>query len=81
MSEERDDLRSIGESIAADAQRLREIETEKADLPPDDPRVLMLSEAAVRLVEVIARKTESQRALANDVAGGASSDPSADASS
>jgi hypothetical protein len=58
------DLRATTESIAHDAQRLRELELEKATLDVDDPRVLDLSEEGKRLGERLARSTEAEHALA-----------------
>ena len=59
-----EDLRSTTESIAHDAQRLRELELKKASLDVDDPRLLDLSEEGRRLGERLARSTRAEEQLA-----------------
>jgi hypothetical protein len=58
MDELVEDLRTTTESIAHDAQQLRDLELEKASLEVDDPRVQDLSREAQRLGERLARSTE-----------------------
>ncbi len=64
MDEVAEDLRATTESIAHDAQRLRELELEKATLDVGDPRLLDLSEEGRRLGERLARTTRAEEQLA-----------------
>jgi hypothetical protein len=64
MDDLAEDLRATTESIAHDAQRLRDIELEKAALEADDPRLLDLSEEGRRLGERLARSTRAEEQLA-----------------
>ena len=64
MDDLAEDLRATTESIVHDAQRLREIELEKAGLDVDDPRLLDLSEEGRRLGERLARSTRAEEQLA-----------------
>ena len=68
MDELAEDLRATTESIAHDAQRLREIEIEKAGLDVDDPRVRDLSQQGRELGERIAQGTAAEDWLAGQVA-------------
>jgi hypothetical protein len=63
------DLRATTESIAHDAQRLRDIELEKASLDVDDPRLRDLSEEGRRLGERLADSTKVEEQLAREAAG------------
>jgi hypothetical protein len=65
MDELVEDLRTTTESIAHDAQQLRDLELEKASLEVDDPRVQDLSREGQRLGERLARSTEVERQLAD----------------
>ena len=51
------DIQTTAKDIAADADVLQAIETEKADLDPADPRALELATQAVELARGIATKT------------------------
>jgi hypothetical protein len=64
MDDVAEDLRATTESIAHDAQRLRELELEKASLDVDDPRLQDLSEEGRRLGERLARTTRAEEQLA-----------------
>jgi hypothetical protein len=68
LSEIEGDLKATSENIKADAQRLLEVETEKLDLPPRDPRSDELGEEAAQLGGRIAATTKVQSALADEVA-------------
>ena len=61
-----EDLRSTSDSIRRRAARLADLEARKRDLPPDDPRVEELSDAAVDEAERIARETRLERELSSD---------------
>jgi hypothetical protein len=65
MDDLAEDLRATTESIAHDAQQLRDLELEKASLDIDDPRVRELSKEGERLGERLARSTEAERELAD----------------
>jgi hypothetical protein len=63
MDDLAEDLRATTESIAHDAQRLRELELEKASLDLDDPRLQELSEEGRRLGERLAHSTRAEEQL------------------
>ena len=63
MADVEDDLRATGETIAADAQRLADVEREKATLEVDDPRMADLSAEAERLAQRIAPLTAAETDL------------------
>ena len=64
MDDVAEDLRATTESIAHDAQRLRELELEKASLDVADPRLQDLSQEGRRLGERLARSTRAEEQLA-----------------
>jgi len=64
MDDVAEDLRATTESIAHDAQRLRDLELEKASLQVDDPRLQDLSAEGRRLGERLARSTRAEEQLA-----------------
>ncbi|MET0772349.1 MAG: hypothetical protein ABWZ82_04635 [Candidatus Limnocylindrales bacterium] len=64
MDELAEDLRATTDSIAHDAERLRELELEKASLDVDDPRVEALSAEGRRLGERLAHSTRAEEQLA-----------------
>ena len=66
MTEAREDLRATSEAIAADADRLVEIEKQKLDLADDDPQLLVLSKEAERIVRDLKFKTAAERELAEE---------------
>ena len=61
-----DDLRATSEDVAADAERLRQIEERKLSLPADDPEVIRLSEEAERIARGLVPKTVAQKELASE---------------
>jgi hypothetical protein len=63
MDDLAEDLRATTESIAHDAQRLRELELEKASLDVGDPRLQELSEEGTRLGERLAQSTRAEEQL------------------
>jgi hypothetical protein len=65
MDELAEDLRSTTESIAHDAQRLRDLELEKATLDIDDPRLGDLSTEGRELAERLAASTVAEERLAD----------------
>jgi len=64
VTEAGDDLRATSEDVAADAERLREIEERKQALPADDPELLELSAEAERIARGLVPKTVAQAELA-----------------
>lgn len=69
---EREDLRATAEDVAADAERLNDLEQRKLELDPADPEVRELSAEGERIVRGLKPKVEAERALAEKVGGGAS---------
>jgi hypothetical protein len=65
MSELDDDLRATAEDIAADAAKLNRIESEKAGLEADDPRMVELSAESEQLARRIVPKAAAERKLAD----------------
>jgi hypothetical protein len=59
-----DDLRATSEDVAADAERLRQIEERKQALPGDDPELIELSVEAERIARGLVPKTVAQKELA-----------------
>ncbi|HET8784170.1 MAG TPA: hypothetical protein VFM38_00930 [Candidatus Limnocylindrales bacterium] len=68
MTEPMDDLRATADDLAADAERLREIELQKASMAPDDPALVDLAAEAEHLSASMASKATAQRELAEEVA-------------
>jgi hypothetical protein len=60
---EREDLQAISEDVAADAERLADMEREKARLDPDHPGTAELADRAERLAGDIADKARAERKL------------------
>jgi hypothetical protein len=65
------DLRSTADDLAADAERLRQIEELKGSMAPDDPALVDLAEEAERLARHMAAKASAERELAEEVADAA----------
>jgi len=61
-----DDLNATIESVAADAQRLAEIEAEKAELPVEDERVMDLSLEAEAIARKLVPKTVAETELVKE---------------
>ena len=61
------DLRATNDSVQSDAQRLVDLEAEKATMKADDPALDRASEEAVRLGERIARETRAERQLGSEI--------------
>ena len=73
--ERREDLAATSESLQEDARRVAEIEDEKQDLDPEDPRLDELSSKAERIAGDIQHKSRVERALADQL--GEDEDPGA----
>jgi hypothetical protein len=67
MPDRRTDLRATEESIIGDAERLKQLESQKAELDPGDPRVDLLSEQVERVVDGLTGKAAIQRRLAGEI--------------
>ena len=67
MSETEDDLRTTAQSIAADAERLKQVEEAKTELAIDDPRLGDLTEKAERIIDEISSKGALQSALTEEL--------------
>jgi hypothetical protein len=67
MSDLHDDLRSTEDSIRHDADRLKDVEDEKAATDPEDPQVRQLSEEAERLAASLHDKTTAERELSERI--------------
>ena len=65
-----DDVRATAESIAADAERLKQIERAKALLSADDPRVAELAREAELLLDEMASKATEQSLLVDEAGSG-----------
>jgi hypothetical protein len=63
MADVDEDLRATAETIAAEAQRLTDVEREKATLEADDPRMADLSAEAERLAQRIVPLTAAETDL------------------
>jgi hypothetical protein len=63
MADEDDDLKATVETITADAERLTDVEREKATLEAEDPRMADLSAEAERLARRIVPLTAAETDL------------------
>lgn len=70
MTETGDDLRATSEAIAADAERLRQVEEQKQALPEGHPALLELSEEAERIARGLVPMAAAERELAVEAVGG-----------
>ena len=66
MTDTGDDLRATSEAIVADAERLREIEERKQELPEGHPDLAGLSAEAEKVARGIVPKTVAERELADE---------------
>ena len=67
MSETEDDLRTTAQSIAADAEQLKQVEEAKTELAGDDPMLSDLTTKAQRIIDEISSKGALQSALAEEL--------------
>jgi hypothetical protein len=63
------DIHATAEDIAADSEVLKDIETEKATIDPQDPRALELASEAEGLAHGIAAKATAERELVHEANG------------
>jgi hypothetical protein len=74
--ERMDDLAATSDSIRDDARQVVDLEEQKQDLEPGDPRLTTLSREAERLAGQVQQKTRIERDLADTVNGDRETDPS-----
>jgi hypothetical protein len=60
------DIKATAEDIAADAERIRSIEAEKARLDPSDPRIIELANESEALAAKVAVKAQVETALVTE---------------
>ncbi len=68
MTDTRDDLRATAESIAADAERLADVEQAAADAAEDAPKLVELNAESEQLIGDIATKGAIQSELVEKAA-------------
>jgi hypothetical protein len=61
------DLRATSDAISSDVGRIGELEREKRELDPGDPRLKALSRDVERLAERIDAESVAERQLADEV--------------
>jgi hypothetical protein len=61
------DLRATNDAVQSDAEKLADLEAEKATMEPADPALDRASEEAVRLGERIAHETRAERRLGSEI--------------
>jgi hypothetical protein len=64
-----DDLKATAADLAADAERLRQVEREKVSLDPTDPRLKDLAAEAEAIAEDLPIKAAAQRELVEELSG------------
>lgn len=70
------DIQATAEDIAADADALQAIETQKSEIDPADPRALELAARAKELAHDIAIKTVVEHELVSEASQGPALEPS-----
>jgi hypothetical protein len=68
MADTRDDLRATAESIAADAERLADVEQAAADAAEDGPKLVELNAESEQLIGDIVTKGAMQSELVEEAA-------------
>ena len=64
----REDLKATAADVAADAERLREVEQAKGTLDPTDPRLPELAAEAEAIAQELPAKTAAQSELIRELA-------------
>jgi hypothetical protein len=67
MADPQQDLHATAESIRRDAELVKTLEEQKADLDPADPRVVGISERVERIANGIQDKATAERELAEEI--------------
>jgi hypothetical protein len=68
MADTKDDIRATAESIAADAERLKDVEQAAADAAEDGRQLVELNAESEQLIEDIATKGAMQTELVEEAA-------------
>jgi type II secretory pathway component PulJ len=68
MSEVEEDLKSLAETLSAEAERLRRLQREMATLEADDPRLPALAEKTEALAHRLSTMTVVESELSAEVA-------------
>ena len=63
MSDLHDDIKALSDDLIADAERLQAIESEKAALAPDDPRLTELAAEAEAIARRMGPKATAEREM------------------
>jgi hypothetical protein len=71
MSEVEEDLKSLAETLSAEADRLRRLQREMATLEADDPRLPALAEKTEALAHRLTTMTAVETELATEAADSA----------
>ena len=66
LTEIESDLKATSDDIAADAERIREIELEKTGLAPGDPRLVELARESEAIAGRMLDKTKAETALVDE---------------
>jgi len=64
-----DDLKATATDLAADAERLKQVEQEKVSLDPSDPRLKELAAEAEAIARELPNKAAAQSELVEELAG------------
>ena len=67
MADPQQDLHATAESIRRDAELVKTLEEQKADLDPADPRVVGISERVERIATGLQDKATAERELAEEI--------------
>ena len=67
MADPQQDLHATAESIRRDAELVKTLEEQKADLDPADPRVVGISERVERIADGLQDKATAERELAEEI--------------
>jgi hypothetical protein len=66
----KEDLKATAADLAADAERLKQVEQQKARLDPGDPRLEELAAEADAIAQELPVKTAAQSELVRELSGG-----------
>ena len=69
MPDAADDLRATAADLAADAERLKQVEREKVSLDPSDPRLKDLAAEAETIARELPTKAAAQSELVQELTG------------
>jgi hypothetical protein len=63
VSDLESDIQAVSDDLIADAERLQALESEKAALPPDDPRVAELAAESEAIARRMGPKATAEREM------------------